>query len=290
MEKSDYYLPNPSQWPLVGCFALFILTAGIANWLHRASLAPYFVGLGICILIYMMYGWFGAVIQENREGLLSTPKMARSFRLGMIWFIFSEICFFAAFLGALFYTRTIAVPSLGGHDGEVMTHLLIWPHFKSAWPLLSNPNPAAYKAPLSVMPTWDIPAINTLILLTSGATLTMAHWALLKGQRIKMLIAQALTIALGMVFLMMQAHEYGQAYFEKGLTLASGIYGTTFFMLTGFHALHVTIGTICLIVIFYRMFKRDFNSDHHFAFEAVAWYWHFVDIVWLLLFVLVYWL
>ena len=208
----------------------------------------------------------------------------------MAWFIFSEVCFFAAFFAALFYARIVATTNLGGSGDRLLTHLLIWPDFKAVWPILANPDPIKYTAPASIMETWGIPAINTLILLSSGGTITVAHWALLKNKRQLMLGAQITTIVLGIIFLSLQAHEYWIAYFEKGLTLASGIYGTTFFMLTGFHGLHVTVGTIGLVVILYRMFKRDFTPKNHFAFEAIAWYWHFVDVVWLFLFIFVYWL
>ena len=171
-----------------------------------------------------------------------------------------------------------------------MSHILVWPSVQSGWPLLHNPNPSAFIAPQSVMEAWGIPAINTFILLTSGLTITIAHWSLLKNNRKTMLVAQLATILLGISFLILQGHEYSIAYLEKGLTLGSGIYGTTFFMLTGLHGLHVTIGTIGLIVIFYRMLKNDFGPHNHFAFEGVSWYWHFVDVVWLFLFVFVYWL
>jgi cytochrome c oxidase subunit 3 len=179
---------------------------------------------------------------------------------------------------------------LGGDTSDITTHLLLWPSFQATWPLLQNPAAANFIGPQSVMETWGIPAINTAILLSSGVTITIAHWSLLKNHRKTMLISQLATILLGISFLIFQGHEYGLAYEEKGLTLGSGIYGTTFFMLTGFHGLHVTIGTIGLIVILYRMLKRDFNPHNHFAFEAVSWYWHFVDVVWLLLFIFVYWL
>ncbi len=283
-----YYLPEPSNWPIRGSIGLFCLFVGAANWLHGVSFGPYLFGFGLLMVFYMMYGWFGMVIRENRAGLLSDKQVDRSFRWCMAWFIFSEVMFFAAFFGVLFYARVISVPALGG--GDLSTHLLLWPHFKAAWPLLKNPDAGIYVGPDSVMETWGIPAFNTLLLLTSGATITVAHWALIKGRRATMLVSQFLTILLGIFFLIMQCYEYGEAYLHKGLTLGSGIYGTTFFMLTGFHGLHVTVGTICLIIILYRMFKYDFNSHNHFAFEAVSWYWHFVDVVWLILFVFVYWL
>lgn len=295
-QHSGYYLPQPSNWPLKGSIALFLTTFGGANWLHKSTFfglefGPYLFGIGIATVLYMMFGWFSVVIGENRAGLLSDKQVDHSFRWGMAWFIFSEVMFFGAFFAALFYARLISVPVLGGEQAHYyLTHLINWPNFTAQWPVLSNPNPNAFTAPNGVMETWGIPAINTLILLSSGATITVAHWALLKSKRHIMLMAQAVTILLGLTFLGMQAHEYTIAYMEKGLTLASGIYGTTFFMLTGFHALHVTVGTIGLCVILYRMFKHDFSPTNHFAFEAIAWYWHFVDVVWLCLFVLVYWL
>lgn len=285
-----YYLPEPSSWPLKGCIALICIFVGAANWLHAEWFGPYLMTLGLGILIYIIYGWFGTVIRENRAGMLANDQVDRSFRWGMCWFIFSEVMFFGAFFGALFFVRVISVPTLSGTDGHLVSHIVLWPSFHAGWPILANPNPSTYVAPKSIMEAWGIPAINTLILLTSGATITVAHWALLANRRKTMLIAQIATILLGISFLFFQGHEYSIAYLEKGLTLGSGIYGTTFFMLTGFHGLHVTIGTIGLCVILYRMFKRDFNPHNHFAFEAVSWYWHFVDIVWLLLFVFVYWL
>jgi cytochrome c oxidase subunit 3 len=285
-----YYLPTPSSWPFKGSIALICLMSGGANWMHDAWFGPYLFGFGLLMLFYTIYGWFGLVIRENREGLLDNAQVDRSFRWGMCWFIFSEVMFFGAFFAALFYVRLISIPNIAGTSSAIMSHILIWPSFHSVWPLAQNPNPGAFVAPTSVMEAWGIPALNTFILLTSGVTITIAHWALLKNKRATMLIFQFLTVLLGAAFLYFQAHEYTIAYMEKGLTLGSGIYGTTFFMLTGFHGLHVTIGTIGLIVVFYRMLKRDFNPHNHFAFEAVSWYWHFVDVVWLLLFVFVYWL
>ncbi len=287
--KNDkYYLPMPSSWPIKASIAVFCMLVGTANWLHNMWYGPLLSFFGLLMILYIAYGWFGTVIQENRAGLLSSDRVDRSFRLGMCWFIFSEVMFFSAFFGALFYVRIFVLPALGGEAN--VTHIVLWPSFNSAWPLFHNPSPGSYTAPQSVMEAWGIPAINTLVLLTSGATITLAHWALLKNHRRTMLIAQFITILLGVSFLFLQANEYGVAYFEKGLTLASGIYGSTFFMLTGFHGLHVTIGTIGLCVILYRMFKEDFTPQRNFAFEAISWYWHFVDIVWLLLFVFVYWI
>ncbi len=288
-ETKGYYLPEPSSWPLKGSIALICIMAGAANWLHEMWFGPYLVAFGFIMLFYMVHGWFGLVIRENRAGLLDNKQVDHSFRLGMCWFIFSEVMFFSAFFGALLYVRIYGLPTLGGVTSHIASHVVLWPAFHLTWPLLANPSPGV-AGPGSVMDTWGIPAINTLILLSSGGTMTVAHWALLKNRFKIMVSFQFFTILLGISFLFMQAHEYGEAYFQKGLTLASGIYGTTFFMLTGFHGLHVTIGTIGLIVILYRMLKHDFNPHNHFAFEAVAWYWHFVDVVWLFLFIFVYWL
>jgi cytochrome c oxidase subunit 3 len=290
MSSKKYYLPTPSSWPVKGSIALLCIMLGAANWLHQMSFGPYLMGFGLFMLFYVIYGWFGLVIRENRAGLLDNPQVDKSFRLGMCWFIFSEVMFFGAFFGALFFIRMFVLPVLGGSGSNIISHVVIWPNFQDMWPLLQNPNPGLYSGPQSIMEAWGIPAANTLILLTSGVTITIAHWSLLKNKRKTMLLFQFLTILLGISFLLLQAHEYSVAYVEKGLTLGSGIYGTTFFMLTGFHGLHVTIGTLGLCVIFYRMLKHDFTPHNHFAFEGIAWYWHFVDVVWLLLFIFVYWL
>lgn len=288
-QQGTYYLPKPTYWPIIGSLALLFLLGGAANWLHEKAYGPWMFLFGAFLLVFMMYGWFGTVIKENRQGLLAGQQVDRSFRWGMMWFIFTEVMFFATFFGALFYARALSVPWLGGESHGVMTHLLLWPNFHGTWPVFQTPDPSQFVGPKSIMETWGIPAINTAILLSSGVTITFAHWGVLKENRKQMIIAQILTILLGITFLMMQAHEYWLAYTVKGLKLSSGIYGTTFFMLTGFHAMHVTLGTIMLIVVLYRMTRGDFNKLDHFGFEATAWYWHFVDVVWLALFIFVYW-
>ena len=288
--KGDYYVPSPSHWPLLGSIGLFCAAIGAGNWLHGHSFGPFLFFIGAFIIAYMTYGWFAAVIREDQAGLLSTPKMERSYRLGMIWFIFTEVMFFAAFFGALFYARIFSVPWLGGEGIGDMTHILLWPNFEANWPLFHTPDPNKFAGPQEVLDTWGIPAINTLILLSSGVTITFAHWGMIKGLRRQQIVSQLLTILLGITFLIFQAYEYGEAYTVNALKLSSGIYGTTFFMLTGFHGAHVTLGTIMLTVILYRIIRGHFNPEHHFAFEAVSWYWHFVDVVWLGLFIFVYWL
>lgn len=288
MGTSTYYVPKPSHWPLVGSIGLTTLLVGAGSWLHADWYGPYIFLLGFLILIFMMCGWFGQVIYENQRGVYDL-QVDRSFRWGMCWFIFSEVCFFGAFFGALFFSRYWSVPLLGGKMHPI-THFTVWPNFKAAWPLLVNPNNTIFVGAKEAMGAWGLAAINTLILLTSGATITWAHWALKYNKRRQLEIGLLLTILLGISFLVLQAHEYYDAYTEMNLTLDAGIYGTTFFMLTGFHGLHVTIGTIMLIVILARSFIGHFTPERHFAFEAVAWYWHFVDVVWLFLFIFVYWL
>lgn len=282
-----YYLPEPSHWPLVGSVGLFFLLGGFAYKLHGGS--SIFMIAGAVIVAIMMFGWFGKVIRESESGQYDN-QVDRSFRWGMSWFIFSEVMFFAAFFGALFYARVYSVPWLGGAGNNAMTNALLWPQFDAMWPLLQVPNPEAYAEPTAVIGAWGIPALNTLILLTSGVTVTIAHWALKQNKRAQLSFWLFVTVALGFLFVGLQAFEYVHAYEELNLKLSSGIYGSTFFMLTGFHGMHVTVGAIMLTVMLFRSLKGHFTPENHFAFEAAAWYWHFVDVVWLGLFIFVYWL
>jgi cytochrome c oxidase subunit III len=288
-QHGTYYIPSPSHWPLLASMGIFIMFCGLANWLHYLWYGPYLCFTGLALVLLVMIGWFGDVIKESRAGLYD-EQVDRSYRWGMVWFIFSEVCFFAAFFGALFYTRLISVPTLGGFAHGSLTHYLLWPEFKAAWPLLSNPDNVAFPAAQAVMGAWGLPAINTLILLTSGVTITVAHHGIKHKHRGQLIGGLLLTVLLGITFLCCQAYEYHEAFTELGLSLSAGIYGTVFFMLTGFHGAHVTIGTIMLIVITIRAIKGHFSPEDHFAFEGVAWYWHFVDVVWLFLFIFVYWL
>jgi len=242
--------------------------------------------LGFLLVFYMMFPWFGEVIGESECGKYNL-QVDRSFRMGMGWFIFSEVMFFAVFFGALFYARQLSLPWLGGQGSDIWTNLLLWPGFENEWP--SN-GPANVGGEFEYMSAWGIPALNTAILLTSGVTLTIAHHGLKANHRGQVTLWLALTFILGFIFLGFQAYEYLHAFTELNLTLKSGIYGTTFFMLTGFHGLHVTIGAIMLFVIWLRVLRGHFKPDRHFAFEGVAWYWHFVDVVWLGLYIFVYWL
>jgi cytochrome c oxidase subunit III len=278
--KPYYFVPQPSAWPITGSLALLLMGMGAAFWMNSIAAGPWMLAVGFAILLYMLFGWFGAVIRES-EGQLYNKKVDASFRWSMGWFIFSEVMFFAAFFGALFYVRNIAVPDLGA-----MGQKILWPDFNSGWPSV-GPYISEQFTPMGAI---GIPLLNTIILLSSGFTLTVAHHALQVGNRGRVTVWLALTILLGFMFLGFQAYEYHHAYSELNLKLSSGVYGSTFFMLTGFHGAHVTIGAIMLSVMLARIFRGHFTPDHHFAFEATAWYWHFVDVVWLLLFVLVYWL
>ena len=288
----SYYLPHKATQPILGSIGLFILLAGFSNYLNGSDIGPTMMWLGGGIVAYMMFVWFGSVIRESVAGLYN-HQVDVSFRMGMIWFITSEVFFFAAFFGALFYSRVLALPWMGGEGSAlgVETHQYLWDSFKNVWPS-NGPAHIGGKegGEFEPMAAWGIPAINTLILLTSGATVTWAHWGLLKDNRTQLIIGLAATVALGFLFVVLQGVEYHEAYSEMGLTLGTGIYGSTFFMLTGFHGLHVTIGAIILTVVLLRSIRGHFSSENHFAFEAAAWYWHFVDVVWLGLFVFVYWL
>lgn len=290
-EPVDYYfLPEPSHWPITASIGLFLLLTGIMNIIHNNWYGHYLFMGGALILAYVMFGWFSVVITESMAGLHSA-KMDLTYRWGMVWFIASEAALFGIFFGALFYARFVAVPTLGGLlIGSKETQLILWPKFVAAWPLFNNPNPDLFKGPHEIIAAWGIPALNTLILMSSAVAVTIAHWGLKKNRRLQVNTWLIVTIALGFIFLGFQAYEYTEAYTHMGLKLSSGIYGTTFFMLTGFHAAHVTIGATMLTVILIRCLKGHFLPAHHFAFEAVSWYWHFVDVVWLFLFVFVYWL
>jgi len=286
--KNPYYLPEPSHWPITGSIGLFTLFIGAASWLNDYPFGPWAFLAGLSLVIFMLYGWFGTVIGESVGGKYNN-QVDISFRLGMVWFIFSEVMFFACFFGALFYARALSVPWLGGEGSGFPTNQFLWSDFTAAWPIDVMPDPSGFTKHREVIPAWGVPAVNTLILLSSGATVTFAHWALKKNDRKALALWLFATFTLGFCFIGLQASEYSHAYHELNLTLNSGIYGTTFYMLTGFHGLHVTLGATMLVVIWARCLKGHFTADRHFAFEAVAWYWHFVDVVWLGLFVFVYW-
>jgi len=275
-----YFVPEPSRWMIIGSFALLFMAGGAVMWFNGADFGGYCVLIGFALLVFMMFRWFGDVVRESEAGKYGKWEDI-SFRWGMSWFIFSEVMFFAAFFGALFYARVLAVPDLG----SLASKELLWPDFSARWPSAGP----TFKDPFTPMAAWGVPALNTFLLLSSGVTLTIAHFGMIAGDRAKLKLWLFLTIALGVTFLGFQIYEYSHAYSELNLKLSTGIYGTTFFMLTGFHGFHVTIGVIMLTTMLLRSIAGHFKPQHHFAFEAVAWYWHFVDVVWLMLFVFVYW-
>ena len=288
----EYYVPQQSHWPIVAASGIFLTLWGLAMTLSdmkqqkdmAVSLGVFL--LGSVVMAYMFAGWFGSVIRESHEGLYS-DQLSGSFRRGMGWFIFSEVMFFAAFFGVLFYVRVLSIPWLGGEGDKGLSHML-WPDFVAQWPLLLNPDPEQFKSPDAVIDPWKIPLLNTILLVTSSFTLTFAHHALKAGNRAKVTLFMVITLALGLAFLGFQVFEYIEAYKHLNLTLETGVYASTFFLLTGFHGAHVTVGSIILLVIFVRVLKGHFSAENHFAFEAASWYWHFVDVVWLCLFLLVY--
>ncbi|WP_422649337.1 cytochrome-c oxidase [Cupriavidus sp. H18C1] len=276
-----YFVPGPSRHPITASLGLLATAAGAAGWVNGQPWAPYVCVLGILWFLFVLKSWFGDAIGESEGGMYGR-RIDISYRWSMGWFIFSEVMFFGAFFGALFYARVYTMPWLGDLNNKIL-----WPDFAAVWP---NAGPAGTVEPYEAMGPWPIPTINTALLLMSGVTLTWAHHALLAGKRSQVVQGLVLTILLGAVFMGFQVYEYMHAYSDLNLKLTSGIYGSTFFLLTGFHGFHVTMGAIMLTVVLIRVLKGHFTPDHHFAFEGAAWYWHFVDVVWLFLYVVVYWL
>ncbi len=281
-QAPHYFIPSPSKWPAVGALALAFFAFGLASWFNGAPFGPYLFAIFVVIMVYMLVGWFSTVAIESESGLYSR-QVDTSFRWSMSWFIFSEVMFFAAFFGALFYARSITMPWLGDLDHKA----ILWPDFQAVWP---HAGPAGTIEPFETIGPWPIPTLNTALLLTSGATLTIAHHALKENRRGSLTFWMIVTILLGFTFLGFQVYEYAHAYRDLNLRLDSGIFGSTFFMLTGFHGFHVCVGAITLTAVLFRIIRGHFTPDNHFAFEAAAWYWHFVDVVWLGLYVVVYWL
>lgn len=287
-----YYVPHNSWLPIFASLGLFLTVYGTGNILNdmtageERSTGTWILLAGGLVMATTLFGWFSKVIEEDHARLYSA-QMNRSYVWGMSWFIFSEVMFFAAFFGALFYIRVFVVDWIGG-VGDRGPSGMLWPEYSPEWPLLNTPDPAKYPGAKEAMGPWGLPLVNTILLVTSSVTVTFAHHGITENNRKKLINWLALTVALGVAFLALQAYEYYHAYTEMGLTLNAGIYGTTFFMLTGFHGAHVTLGTIMLIVMLGRAMKGHFTADNCFGFEASAWYWHFVDVVWLGLFLFVY--
>ena len=282
-----YFVPAPSSFPVLTAMGLFLVIIGAGQWVNGHGWGAYATLVGFLMWGFVLQGWFRQAISESEGGLYS-DRIDVSFRWSMSWFIFSEVMFFAAFFGALWWTRVHAVPNLGSLDNAVL-----WPDFKAVWPSSQagfTASPAGIVEPFKTMGPWPLPTINTALLLTSGVTLTIAHHALLAGNRSKTIAFMWLTVVLGLTFLFVQGYEYSHAYADLNLKLSSGIYGSTFFMLTGFHGFHVFVGMLMLLFITLRLQKGHFTPQRHFGFEGAAWYWHFVDVVWLGLYIVVYWL
>ena len=282
-----YFVPGPSRHPAMASFGLLFVILGASQWINGAEWGKYALAFGMAFWLGVLYQWFGDAIAESEGGQYGR-KIDLSFRWSMSWFIFSEVMFFGAFFSALWWARAHSVPSLGSLDNA-----LLWPEFKAVWPSMAagmTGSPAGIVEPFTTMGPFWLPTINTALLLTSGVTLTIAHHALLDSNRSKTIAFMWLTVLLGVVFLFVQGFEYYHAYTDYNLKLTSGVYGSTFFMLTGFHGFHVFVGMLMLLVTTLRLQKGHFTADRHFGFEGAAWYWHFVDVVWLGLYILVYWM
>ncbi|MGE4125654.1 MAG: cytochrome c oxidase subunit 3 [Pusillimonas sp.] len=276
-----YYVPADSAHPVRASIALLIILISASLWINSFSFAPYLFAAGILMLFVVLWGWFGDAIRESEAGL-NSQRVDHSYRWSMAWFIFSEVMFFAAFFGALWYVREVTTPWLASIDHQNM----LWPNFTAAWP---NFGPAGIVEEFQTVGPFWLPTINTALLLTSGLTLTISHHALRAGQRGKTAFWLAATVILGFIFVACQAYEYIHAYNDLNLKFNSGAYGSLFYMLTGFHGFHVILGATMLLVIFFRVMKGHFTAENHFGFEGAAWYWHFVDVVWLGLYLFIYW-
>jgi cytochrome c oxidase subunit III len=282
-----YFIPNPSRHPAMAALGLFFVILGAGQWVNGADWGKYSLMAGMVIWLGVLFQWFSQAVSESESGQYG-HKIDLSFRWSMSWFIFSEVMFFGAFFTALWWARMHSVPELGSLESA-----LLWPDFKAVWPSVvagATASPAGIVEPFTTMTPFWLPTINTALLLSSGVTLTIAHHALVAGHRSKTILFMWMTVLLGIVFLTVQGYEYFHAYSELNLKLTSGVYGSTFFMLTGFHGFHVFVGMLMLLFITLRLQKGHFTPERHFGFEGAAWYWHFVDVVWLGLYILVYWL
>jgi cytochrome c oxidase subunit 3 len=282
-----YFIPAPSRFPASVAFGFLLIIFGASQWINGAEWASWVMLAGFVAWLFTLQQWFRQAISESEAGQYN-KLVDISFRWSMSWFIFSEVMFFSAFFGALYWVRLHALPSLGSIEDA-----LLWPDFKAVWPSVApgyTGSPAGIVDPFATMGPWPIPTLNTAILLSSGVTVTIAHHALVANHRTRAIVFMWFTVLLGMTFLGFQAYEYHHAYTELNLKLSSGAYGSTFFMLTGFHGFHVFIGMLMLLFITIRIMKGHFTPDRHFGFEGAAWYWHFVDVVWLGLYIVVYWL
>jgi cytochrome c oxidase subunit 3 len=273
-----YFVPGPSRHPVMASFGLFFVILGAGQWINGHDWGKWSLAFGLAWWLVVLYQWFRDAVTESEGGQYG-HKIDISYRWSMTWFIFSEVMFFGAFFTALWWARVHSVPALGSLDNA-----LLWPDFKAVWPTVAagaTASPAGIIEPFQTMGPFWLPTINTALLLSSGVTLTIAHHALQAGNRGKTIGFMWITVLLGLTFLFVQGYEYYHAYTDLNLKLSSGIFGSTFFMLTGFHGFHVLVGMLMLLFITLRLMKGHFTP---------AWYWHFVDVVWLGLYILVYWL
>jgi cytochrome c oxidase subunit 3 len=271
----------------MAAIGLFFLILGAGQWINGSEWGMYCLFFGMAWWLIVLYQWFSEAVRESEGGMYGR-KIDLSYRWSMTWFIFSEVMFFGAFFTALWWARSHSVPALGS-----LENALLWPDFKAVWPSMvagATTSPAGIIEPFQTMGPFWLPTINTALLLTSGVTLTVAHHAIQVGDRSKTIKFMWMTVLLGIIFLFVQGYEYAHAWGDLNLKLSSGIYGSTFYMLTGFHGFHVLVGMLMLLFITLRLQKGHFTKDRHFGFEGAAWYWHFVDVVWLGLYILVYWM
>ncbi|GAB1387383.1 cytochrome c oxidase subunit 3 [Melaminivora sp.] len=282
-----YYVPAESRHPIWAAAGLFFVILGASQWINGIQWGMYSFWFGIAWWLMVLFQWFRDAARESERGLYGR-KIDLSYRWSMSWFIFSEVMFFGAFFTALWWARGHSVPALGSLDNG-----LLWPGFKAVWPSMAagaTASPAGTVEPFQTVGPFWLPTINTALLLTSGVTLTMAHHALQAGNRGRTIAWMWLTVLLGITFLCVQGYEYYHLYTDLNLKMNSGVFGSTFFMLTGFHGFHVFVGMLMLLFITLRLQSGHFTAERHFGFEGAAWYWHFVDVVWLGLYILVYWM
>ena len=314
-EYEKYYVPEKSKLAVCATIGLILSIFGAASIMNdltfgdpnetTSSWSIFLIGL--FFFMATLFVWFRTAIRENIAGM-NSAQLKKSYVLGMFWFIFSEVMFFFAFFGALFYVRNLVGPWLAG-EGVGAENVRLWPGFEFSWPMMTTPqeavggaaaqpiaNNGSFTSAETSMAFADakawymwLPMWNTIILLSSSVTCHIAHMGILDGNKKKFNLWLGITVALGVLFLALQVFEYYEAYAHFGLTLNSGIYGSTFFMLTGFHGFHVLMGLPMLLIQLLRsVIGKQFTADDHFGFEASSWYWHFVDVVWVFLFLFVY--
>lgn len=282
-----YYVPAESSHPVMAAIGLFFMILGAGTWINGHEWGMYSLFFGLIWWLAILFFWFRDAARESEAGL-NSRKIDLSYRWSMSWFIFSEVMFFGAFFTALWWARAHSVPALGN-----LGNSLLWPDFQAIWPSVAagaTASPANIVEPFKTVGPFWLPTINTALLLTSGVTLTIAHHALQANNRVRCIAFMWITVILGVIFLFVQGYEYHHLYNDYNLKLNSGVFGSTFYMLTGFHGFHVLVGMLMLFFITIRLMKGDFTDKSHFGFEGAAWYWHFVDVVWVFLYILVYWM